>query len=403
LTQESYKELRKLLLKDTQLNHIVRLPNESFGGSAGDVKVDTIILVCQKEKREKKELEVLVYKGFNRINDIIPYGADSHFYVKQTDWTNDENHIFRINVNSSISLILEKCQKDTKKLVECSDFSLGLTPYDKYRGHTQEQIKNKVFHADNKKDETYKKLLAGNDVTRYNVKWNGTQWISYGDWLGASRESRFFTEKRILVKQIIDWSAKKIWAAIADEELCNTQNAFNIIPHDDYLSEYLLALINSKLMSFYHRKKFLEEYKDRFQKILIKDCKEFPVKISSKDEQELYVKKVNFMMSLNKSFQTKKDKFLNRITTNFDIEKLSKKLEAFYESDFKTFLKELKKKKVTLTLKDQDEWEEYFETYQKELLELQSQIDTTDKQIDEMVYELYGLSEDEIEVVEGNA
>ena len=44
LTQESYKELRKLLLAKTTLTNIIRLPNESFGGSAGEVKVDTIIL-----------------------------------------------------------------------------------------------------------------------------------------------------------------------------------------------------------------------------------------------------------------------------------------------------------------------------------------------------------------------
>jgi hypothetical protein len=88
---------------------------------------------------------------------------------------------------------------------------------------------------------------------------------------------------------------------------------------------------------------------------------------------------------------------------NFDLDKLSKKLEAFYELDFKTFLKELKKKKVILSLKDQDEWEEYFETYQKELLEIKAQIDRTDRQIDEMVYELYGLSEKEIIVVEGRS
>ncbi len=50
---------------------------------------------------------------------------------------------------------------------------------------------------------------------------------------------------------------------------------------------------------------------------------------------------------------------------------------------------------------EQDEWEEYFETYQKELLEIKANIDATDKQIDEMVYELYGLSEDEVAVVEG--
>jgi hypothetical protein len=109
------------------------------------------------------------------------------------------------------------------------------------------------------------------------------------------------------------------------------------------------------------------------------------------------------MLRLNKIFQTKKTKFLNRITDNFDLDKLSKKLEAFYELDFKTFLKELKKKKVILSLKDQDEWEEYFETYQKELLEIKAQIDRTDRQIDEMVYELYGLSEKEIIVVEGRS
>jgi hypothetical protein len=32
---------------------------------------------------------------------------------------------------------------------------------------------------------------------------------------------------------------------------------------------------------------------------------------------------------------------------------------------------------------------------------LQRRIDTTDKQIDRLVYELYGLTEDEITVVEG--
>jgi len=32
---------------------------------------------------------------------------------------------------------------------------------------------------------------------------------------------------------------------------------------------------------------------------------------------------------------------------------------------------------------------------------LQRQIDATDRQIDQLVYELYGLTEDEIEIVEG--
>ena len=45
-----------------------------------------------------------------------------------------------------------------------------------------------------------------------------------------------------------------------------------------------------------------------------------------------------------------------------------------------------------------------FEVYKKEFLpkiaNIKAQIDTTDKQIDEMVYALYGLSEAEVAVVE---
>ncbi|MEO9144725.1 MAG: TaqI-like C-terminal specificity domain-containing protein, partial [Ginsengibacter sp.] len=145
------------------------------------------------------------------------------------------------------------------------------------------------YYSNYKKDETFKKLLAGNDVKRYNVSWKGEEWISYGDWLGAPRDQRFFTVKRILVKQIIDWSKKRIWAALTEEELYNTQNAFNLIARDGYTTEYLLVLINSTLMTFYHKKKFLEEYKDRFQKILIKDCKEFPIKKISKENQQPFI------------------------------------------------------------------------------------------------------------------
>lgn len=82
------------------------------------------------------------------------------------------------------------------------------------------------------------------------------------------------------------------------------------------------------------------------------------------------------------------------------MESLSKKLEAFHLYDFKTFLDELKKKKVTLSLKQQDEWEEYFNEHKEKILELQSQINQNDREIDQLVYRLYGLTEEEIKIVE---
>jgi hypothetical protein len=41
-----------------------------------------------------------------------------------------------------------------------------------------------------------------------------------------------------------------------------------------------------------------------------------------------------------------------------------------------------------------------FEENKKKALELKAEIDQTDKEIDQMVYELYGLSEEEIAIVE---
>jgi peptidoglycan hydrolase CwlO-like protein len=60
----------------------------------------------------------------------------------------------------------------------------------------------------------------------------------------------------------------------------------------------------------------------------------------------------------------------------------------------------LKKQKIKLTLPQQDEWEEYFNNYKEEINELQKQIFKTDKEIDQMVYELYSLTKEEIEIVE---
>ena len=57
--------------------------------------------------------------------------------------------------------------------------------------------------------------------------------------------------------------------------------------------------------------------------------------------------------------------------------------------------------KITLSLKEQDEWEDYFSDYKKELLEVKGGIDKTDKEIGGMVYGLYGLTGEGIKVVEG--
>ena len=61
---------------------------------------------------------------------------------------------------------------------------------------------------------------------------------------------------------------------------------------------------------------------------------------------------------------------------------------------------ELKKQKINLSLSQQDEWEDYFSSSKTDINNLQYVSNKADKEIDQMVYELYGLTEEEIKIVE---
>ena len=73
-----------------------------------------------------------------------------------------------------------------------------------------------------------------------------------------------------------------------------------------------------------------------------------------------------------------------------------------HELTFTDFLKELKKKKIKLSLRDEGEWEDYFLLEQQKAIEIKAQITKTDKEIDAMVYKLYGLTDEEIAIIEND-
>ncbi|MFA5780268.1 MAG: TaqI-like C-terminal specificity domain-containing protein, partial [Elusimicrobiota bacterium] len=238
--------------------------------------------------------------------------------------------MFNIFSDSATRNILEKIEKNIKKLEEICDFCLGLTPYDKYKGQTQEQINNKVFHATYKKSVTFKKLLSGADIVRYGIFWNGKEWINYGPWLGAPREQRFFTQPRILVRQIISGKPLRIFASFTDDELYNTQIAFNILikNNKEFDEKFILAIFNSKLMNFYHSQKFLDKSKNLFQKILIINAKQFPVKVIIKEKQHPFIKLAQKMLDLNKQLQKFGDKITDeRKRMESEIQKTDKEID----------------------------------------------------------------------------
>ena len=128
----------------------------------------------------------------------------------------------------------------------------------------------------------------------------------------------------------------------------------------------------------------------------------FPVPEASTEQSENLSMLAIERTKKTSELQEKATRFINRIKSNFEIEKITTKLQKFYNFDFKTFVAELKKQKVKLSLVQQDEWEEYFNSYQSEINQLQTEIDKTDKEIDQMVYQLYDLTDEEIAIVENS-
>src|SRR5690606_28270174 len=92
--------------------------------------------------------------------------------------------------------------------------------------------------------------------------------------------------------------------------------------------------------------------------------------------------------------------FILLLQSKFDITKPSKKLQNWHELVYGEFLKELKKNKIQLSLNEEAEWMQYFNEQKQKATELKAEIDKTDKEIDQMVYELYGLTDEEIKIVE---
>lgn len=391
LVNDSYAKLRDLIF--SKITHIVKLPDNIFE----EAKVETIIFEIKNSENKINVVNVIKY---NKSEKIVSIDENKIIKIYKSDWDTEKKH-FNIYISKKEKEILNKIENENLKLEDIADFTLGITPYDKYRGHDEETIKKRLFHSDTKIDSTCKPLITGENIQRYFIDNKIKEYIKYGEWLGAKREERFFNEPRILIRQIISGKPPRIYAGYTEESLYFTQIGFGIISKNEGINnKYILVILNSLIMNFYHKYMYLDLEKDLFQKILIANCKKLPIKEISLEAQQPFIEKADKMLSLNKELQEKVSSFQRLLTRKFELEKLSTKLQDWYLIEFSEFIKELKKSKIKLSLKEEIEWEEIFIEKKEEVEKVKNEIEITDKEIDGMVYELYGLSEEEIKIIE---
>lgn len=180
---------------------------------------------------------------------------------------------------------------------------------------------------------------------------------------------------------------------IYDEQGFYSNNSMWFIPTE---SKTLLAILNSK-MGWWLITKFCSQIQNGYQ-LIWKYFGQIPV--PDCNDETLY-NLADKMLSLHQQLQEKRSRFLRRLNDNFEGVKVTTALQTFDQLDFKTFVAELKKQKIKLSLVQQDEWEEYFNQYKAACNEISTQITTTDNEIDQRVFDLYGLTPEEQQIVMG--
>ena len=206
--------------------------------------------------------------------------------------------------------------------------------------------------------------------------------------------NKFFDNQKILIVRTRNLSIKRrIIATIDNDRKYNLNRLSNIISKDDNSLLGLLSILNSNLYNWLFSKKYLDY---EIKPVYLKKCP-----IPDINNRNL-IKNSELILNLIKGLNEISQKFQRTIQRKFEIDKLLKKLQDWYLLTYDEFIKELGKKKIKLSLSEESEWEDFFTQESKKALEIKNSIEKIDKEIDTIVYQLYNLTDDEIEIIESS-
>jgi very-short-patch-repair endonuclease len=387
-------ELRRFMMENCTLNQIVSLSGKSFE----DANVETVIMIAENKLFDTNHETIILKNEENTSSFSILHSK------KQIDFNANKGIEFNVFANDESTRIIEKMKNGSKTLDEVCSVKAGLQAYEKGKGipvQTAEDVKNRPYDYDYQYNQDTYKYLKGSDVLRYGISWSGS-WLWYGSHLSAPRKFDIFRNEKIIVREITGKYPHSIVATYSNEIYLFNLSTIAVIKREgfDISLKYVNAILNSTLMSYYFTKNTAKAERKLFPKIILNDLRLFPIKDISISDQQPFITLADKMLSLNTDLQTKRQRFLKRLSDNFAGIKITGKIETFDELEFSQFVSELAKQKIALTLKQQDEWEEYFNEYKTECRNFVNQIDATDREIDGLVYGVYGLTGEEVGIIE---
>jgi hypothetical protein len=182
-----------------------------------------------------------------------------------------------------------------------------------------------------------------------------------------------------------------------------------LVPNNKNVNDlkFLNPILNSKLITFFLKESYsslelgggMNFSKTNISQIPIakniNNMNKITLENSGSELTELYSNIFRF----NKKVQ-------DRLMSKFNISKSTEKLQMPLNYDSKVIIDELNKKltkKKKLTMKQEDEINEYLTSYKDEYVEYICKINEEEKIINNIVYNMYGLNEKEIDIIDRNS
>ncbi len=360
-------KIRKFILDNCQIEFFFKPHSKVFE----NVVVDSVISIFKKETGIK--------------NGLISFEGDSEKGKKmqQGKYYTNENFIFDFPAEENEDKILQKMKIGSIQLGEIALNYIGIMT-----GDQDTMLATSPIFSNSKK------VLSGKDIEKWHY-FDAGMYINFDKSKIHSNDNEevFLAKKKILLRK----TGRKLIATLDTNQYFTIQSLYNIVlKSEKYDENYILSLLNSSLFTYIYNKFFITNA-EVFPYIKRKHLDQFSIKIIPRGSQNPFIEKANIMLSLSENFYEKLQKSLKLLQQEFQLQKVSTKLEKFYELDFDSFIKALGIKK--LDLKKKGELLDFFEKNKQEILNLKTKIEQEDQTIDNMVFDLYDLTPEEREIV----
>ncbi len=331
----SAAQFRTFVLTNFSIDEIVHFTRKIFKSAT----VDCEIVIIQNAERQQYKVLVTVQSESESLQSAIP----------QSLWQSPYGDPFNILLTEKEHALLAKINSESVHADDIFMIKNGAKPFEKGKGkppQTREIVETKPYVSEIKQDDSFRPLLRGSLIQHYVNHWNGDYWISYGPWLAAPRDPKIFeAPEKIVCRQTGD----RIICTLIDDKFICRDNLHIILPKDcNYSLKYILGILNSSFCDFCYRATNPEKGEALAQ-------------IKRQHLGQLPIRTIDFS---NPEEVAKHDKLVSLVYNMLELQK--KYHEVRMERD-------------------------------KEIYERQIKI--VDAQIDGLVYDLYGLTEEEVRAV----